>query len=126
MQGFRHRKSGIFYGHLKDFGKILGESDIFVLPSFYEGFPNALIEAMSVPLACISSNCVAGPSDIIQHERNGMLYEPGNIEELTTLLNILTGNTDLRQSLSNEAIKIRETLEFKKIAQQYLDFILGK
>ncbi len=116
----------VFYGHLKDFGKILGESDIFVLPSFYEGFPNALIEAMSVPLASVSSNCVAGPADIIRHEHNGMLYEPGNIEELTIILNNLIGNTDLRQSLSNEAIKIRETLEFKKIAQQYLDFILCK
>ena len=53
----------------------MGESEIFVLPSFYEGFPNALIEAMSVPLACISSDCVAGPGDIIEDGVNGLLVE---------------------------------------------------
>lgn len=116
----------LFHGHLKNFSKILGESDIFVLPSLYEGFPNALVEAMSVPLPCISSNCVAGPSDIIHHGINGMLYETGNIEELTYMLNTLIENKDLRITIANEAINIRNTLEFNKIAKQYLDFILSK
>jgi GalNAc-alpha-(1->4)-GalNAc-alpha-(1->3)-diNAcBac-PP-undecaprenol alpha-1,4-N-acetyl-D-galactosaminyltransferase len=111
-----------FYGHQKDFGQILGESEIFVLPSFYEGFPNALIEAMSVPLACVSSDCVAGPGDIIDEGVNGLLVEPGNVEALASALSGLIENIGLRERLASEAYKIRETLAFDKIAKQYLDF----
>jgi glycosyltransferase involved in cell wall biosynthesis len=112
-----------FYGFQKDFSVSLGQSDIFVLPSFYEGFPNALLEAMSVPLACISSNCIAGPSDIIEEGVNGLLVETGNVDALASALNRLIENPELRESLAHEAYKVRETLAFDKIAQQYLDFI---
>jgi GalNAc-alpha-(1->4)-GalNAc-alpha-(1->3)-diNAcBac-PP-undecaprenol alpha-1,4-N-acetyl-D-galactosaminyltransferase len=112
-----------FYGFKKDFANILGESEIFVLPSFYEGFPNALIEAMSVPLACISSDCVAGPKDIIEEGVNGLLVQPGNVDALTSSLNQLIENPELRKKLAYEAYKVRENLAFDKIAQQYLDFI---
>jgi glycosyltransferase involved in cell wall biosynthesis len=113
----------LLYGLLKDFEPILGESEIFVLPSFYEGFPNALIEAMSVPLACISSNCVAGPGDIIEDGVNGLLVDPGNVEALTSALNCLIENPGLRKRLASEAYKVRDTLAFDKIAQLYLDYI---
>lgn len=113
----------IFHGHLKNFNKLLGESEIFVLPSFYEGFPNALLEAMSVPLACISSNCVAGPSDIIEHGKNGMLVETGNVDELAVAIERLIADKELRENIAKEAYKVRETYKFDKIANQYLDFI---
>lgn len=113
----------IFHGHLKNFNQLLGESEIFVLPSFYEGFPNALLEAMSVPLACISSNCVAGPSDIIEHGKNGMLVETGNVDELAAAIERLIADKELRENIAKEAYKVRETYKFDKIANQYLDFI---
>jgi glycosyltransferase involved in cell wall biosynthesis len=115
----------IFYGHLRDFGNIIGESEIFVLPSFYEGFPNSLIEAMSVPLACISSDCTAGPSDIIEDGINGILFETGNTESLAESIEYLIRNPDLRIKLAKEAFKVREKLAFDKIAGLYLDFING-
>ncbi len=115
-----------FYGFKKDFSKVLGESDIFVLPSFYEGFPNALIEAMSVPVACVSSDCIAGPSDIIKEGINGLLVQPNNVEQLAFRLNRLIENPELRRRLATEAYKVRETYAFAKIAQQYLDFIFKK
>jgi glycosyltransferase involved in cell wall biosynthesis len=116
----------IFHGHLKDFSLQLSEAKIFALPSLSEGFPNALIEAMSLPLACIGSNCIAGPSDIIENDINGILVEPGNVDHLTSALNRLIENPDFRERLASEAYKVRETLAFDKIAQQYLDFIFQK
>lgn len=116
----------VFYGHLKDFASILASSDIFVLPSFYEGFPNALIEAMSVPLACISSNCVAGPSDIIENGINGILYETGNCEALTKELNYLMLNQSKRIEMSNAAFQVRDKYEFENIANQYLSVLFSQ
>lgn len=116
----------VFHGYQQNFSAILANCEIFVLPSLYEGFPNALVEAMSVPLACISSNCVAGPSDIIEHGKNGLLVEPGNVTELTNAIDYLIENPEIRDNLATEAFKIRETLNFEVIAKQYLDFILNR
>ena len=112
-----------FAGELVDFSRELSESQIFVLPSLSEGFPNALIEAMSVPLACISSDCVAGPSDIIEHGVNGILVKPNNIDELTLKIDELINNEELRIKLKNNAFQIIEDLEFNLIANRYLEFI---
>ncbi len=123
-------KSGItdrvvFYGQLRDFSKILGQSEIFVLPSLYEGFPNALLEAMSVPLPCISSDCIAGPGEVIDDGVNGLLVPPGNVDKLLESLNKLILNDQLRNNLCLNAIKVREKYDFHKIANQYLRFILS-
>lgn len=115
----------IFHGHLKDFTSVLASSDIFVLPSFYEGFPNALVEAMSVPLACISSNCVAGPADIIEHGKNGILYETGNKEALTNSLNNLMFDKIKRDEIAKSAYYVREKYKFDTIAKQYLDVLFN-
>lgn len=114
----------IFVGHQKNIGFYLSKARIFVLPSLSEGFPNALIEAMSVPLACISSNCVAGPSDIIKDGENGLLVEPANSKALLTAMNRLIADEDLRNSLADSAYKVRQSLDFDTIKERYLDFIL--
>ncbi|OQX81545.1 MAG: hypothetical protein B6D61_00535 [Bacteroidetes bacterium 4484_249] len=121
--GLNNRVS--FYGHKKEFSHILAASDIFVLPSYYEGFPNALIEAMSVPLACISSDCVAGPADIIQDGINGLLVEPGNVGTLASALNHLIENPELRKRLALAAYKVREQYNFYRIAKEYLGFLFS-
>lgn len=92
-----------FYGNPGDANRILGESEIFVLPSFRENFPCQLVEAMSVPLACISSNCVSGPSEIIRHGKNGLLFSVKNENELLYYLNRLTENKELIRQIQDQA-----------------------
>jgi GalNAc-alpha-(1->4)-GalNAc-alpha-(1->3)-diNAcBac-PP-undecaprenol alpha-1,4-N-acetyl-D-galactosaminyltransferase len=113
----------IFHGYQKDFSMQLSEALIFVLPSLSEGFPNALLEAMSVPLACISTNCVSGPADIITNGVNGLLVETGNAAALTQAINKLIEDTELREKLAIEAYSVRERYSFDTIIQDYLKFL---
>ena len=68
--------------------KLLWSTDIFLLPSLYEGHPKALLEAMSCGLPCIGAN-VEGIRAEIHHSRNGYLCEPspeGIAEAIKTVL----------------------------------------
>lgn len=114
----------IFHGHLSDFSLQLSEAQIFVLPSLKEGFPNALIEAMSLPLACISSDTFLGHNEIIKSGQNGILVQPGNIDELTLAIKELIDDEVLREKIKVNALKVRSDLNFENIAQKYLDIIL--
>ena len=114
-----------FHGHKKDFKDLLGAASIFVLPSFYEGFPNALIEAMSVPLACVSSDCVAGPREIINHGENGFLFETGNSDELSVILDELIANPSKLAVLEKNASTVIENYNFENVACQFLNEILN-
>jgi glycosyltransferase involved in cell wall biosynthesis len=116
----------IFYGHVLDFTEILAQSQIFVLPSLSEGFPNALIEAMSVPLACISSDCVSGPADIIGSGENGILVPPGNVEILNKVMDDLIENPSKCDQLARQAFQIRERLDIRRISNDFLSFISGE
>lgn len=113
----------IFHGHQKDFSSILRKTSIFVLPSLYEGFPNALIEAMSIPLACISSDCVAGPREIIQDGINGLLFEQKNVNDLFCKLNNLVSNTEQQIILRTEALKVRHEYSSDKIFELIKEII---
>lgn len=115
----------IFYGHLKDFRKQLSEAKIFVLPSLKEGFPNALIEAMTVPLPCICTDFFKGHSEIIKNNENGIIVEPANVSELCSALNVLINDESKRDLFASNAQKVREELKIEKIAGIYLDFILN-
>ena len=113
----------IFHGQLTDFRMQLSEANIFVLPSLKEGFPNALIEAMSVPLACIASDTFHGHHEIIKHGENGLLVQPANVDELTKALELLIENTQLREQVKTKAFELRQKLNFVTIADHYLKVI---
>jgi glycosyltransferase involved in cell wall biosynthesis len=114
-----------FHGHLNDFRKQLSEAKIFVLPSLKEGFPNALIEAMTVPLPCICADFFNGHNEIIQNNVNGIIVEPANVDELSNALNLLINDEKKRNLIASNAQKVKEDLKFEKIATVYLDFILN-
>ncbi|MEN6552456.1 MAG: glycosyltransferase family 4 protein [Methanobacterium sp.] len=106
--------------------KYMAESDIFVLPSLSEGFPNVILEAMAVGLPVISSK-VGGIPNIIQEGINGLLVEPMNSKDIANKILILLNNEDLRKKISiNNKIYVQKySLDtiVEKLEKIYIDAI---
>lgn len=63
--------------------EIYRSSDVFCLPSLYEGYPNVVVEAMASGLPVICSNCYENPY-IVEDGVNGFLFNPENVEEMVS------------------------------------------
>jgi colanic acid/amylovoran biosynthesis glycosyltransferase len=78
---------------------LLGTADLFVLPSFAEGVPVALMEAMSMQIACIST-FVAGIPELIEPETQGLLVPPSSQTHLTEAMASLITDPSRRMALA--------------------------
>lgn len=113
-------------GQVEDVDYEMAKAQIFAFTSIYEGFPNSLIEAMGFPLACISYDCIAGPSDIIEDGVNGFLIPFKNKELFRNKLKQLMDDEELRNQLKSKSIELRNKLSIEKIGDEYLKFMLSK
>tara|TARA_Y100000768_G_C23935155_1_gene662180 strand:+ start:282 stop:1355 length:1074 start_codon:yes stop_codon:yes gene_type:complete len=100
-----------------------GQAKIFALSSLYEGFPNALIDAMAHGLASISYDCHTGPKDIIEDNVNGLLVPLSNKKEYVEKLNSLMEDEQQRIFLSTEAKKVKEIYSLNMISEKYYNFV---
>lgn len=117
------RERVCFTGARKDVDALLARSSIFAFASLSEGYPNALLEAMAAGLCCISFDCVAGPSDIIDHERSGLLIPVGDIDAYALALQHLIDDRELRERLGQEALGVRRTNDIVRITDLLTRFI---
>jgi len=85
---------------------LLATADIYVLPTYNEGLPLALLEAMAWGLPVITTP-VSGIPDVVTSGKNGLLVTPGNIQQLSETIQLLIEDEDLRHSLGRVA---RETV----------------
>lgn len=113
----------IFSGISNDVQTLLSESTIFAFPSLYEGFPNALLEAMAVGVPCISNNCPTGPAEIIQDGINGFLVDIGDVNDFKKKLFELMSNFELRVLFSNQCKILRKQYSVKDITLKLTEFI---
>lgn len=97
----------------------LSESEIFVLSSNYEGFPNVLCEAMFAGCACISSDCVSGPRELINNGENGYLFDIGDSKTLSKQLETLINDDECRNKFSENAFNTVQRLTVENIFEKW-------
>lgn len=86
----------------EDVDRLLADTDVFILPSFSEGLPMAIIEAFAAGIAVIATP-VNAVVDVVQNERNGLLVEPGDVDAIATAILRLVEDPQLRQRLGETA-----------------------
>lgn len=98
---------------------LLAESEIFVLSSRREGFPNALLEAMASGCCVISTDCRSGPAEIISDGIDGVLVQVDNVEALASKLDALMTNAAERRRMGAAAAVSAERFRPERIAEQW-------
>jgi glycosyltransferase involved in cell wall biosynthesis len=81
---------------------LLARASAFVLPSFYEGQPLSLLQAMAAARCCVASDC-CGQRDLIQHGRTGLLFSAGDADALADRLEEAFRDDAMRQRLGQQA-----------------------
>jgi glycosyltransferase involved in cell wall biosynthesis len=106
-------------------------ADLFVLASRIaedgdrDGLPNVLMEAQSQRLACLATKLAAIP-ELIEHERTGLLVEPGDIAGLAAALDRLMSSPDLRIHLAAAgAARVRERFGFQATIDRLAELLGG-
>jgi glycosyltransferase involved in cell wall biosynthesis len=79
---------------------LLTNSDVFILPSYHEGLPMALLEAMGWGLPVITTP-VGGIPEVVTSYRNGLLIPPGDVQKLTEAMKLLIEDETFRIRLGN-------------------------
>ena len=108
-------KSIIHTGYQNDVRPYLSMSDVFVFPSYREGFPNVVMQAGCFEIPCIVSD-INGCNEIIQNGVNGLIIKPKSQTELREAMLKLHENDELRNEMSKRSRPIIE----KKYKQEYV------
>jgi len=122
-----------FTGNVKNPFAYLKKSDIFILSSESEGFPNSIIEALVCNLPIVSSDCISGPREILAPSSNiniqlkdsieiaeyGILFPVGDVEKLVESINLLLENEKLcNQYIEKGQIRVND-FSVEKIVKKY-------
>ena len=98
-----------FHGVVTDPSPLLATSRIFVLPSRFEGTPNALLEAMAHRMACIVSDASPGPLRLIEDGTNGLVVETDSAKSLADAMTRLSQEEQLQRTMGSAGLeRVRE------------------
>ncbi|MEI8048954.1 MAG: glycosyltransferase [Bacteroidota bacterium] len=111
-------------GSREDVDHFYQKSKIFAFTSSSEGFPNAVGEALSTGLPVIAFDCIAGPSDLISHDVNGLLIKLFDFDAFEVGLRKLIQDDSYRAKLASNTKTGMLRFAPEIIAESYLDFIL--
>lgn len=106
-------------GRTAQVGAWYARAAAFALVSDFEGFPNALMEAMAHGLPVVTTDCPTGPADLVTHDRNGLLVPLGDQQALQAALVRLAADPALRARLGAKAREVADAYSLPMIAAQW-------
>nr|WP_314624445.1 glycosyltransferase family 4 protein [uncultured Noviherbaspirillum sp.] len=106
-------------GLVGNLGDWYAQSDLYVMTSHFEGFPNTLVEALAHGVPVVSYDCDTGPRDIIRHGVDGLLIPLGDAQALHDGLDTVMGNEALRCRLAARAGEARERFSIERVAAMW-------
>lgn len=116
------------YIHLKGITynpkKVLSEAKFFILSSDFEGIPNALIEAMTIGLPCISTDCrPGGAALLLKNKKNGILVPPHNIQQLSEAMLYMATHPKESEAMGKQAKLISEEFTEDIIIEKWITYL---
>ncbi len=101
-----------------DIGRYYAEADVFCLPSFAEGVPVVLMEAMATGRAVVATR-IAGVPELVEDGVSGLLVAPGNVDELAVALDRLASSPEEREKMGLSGHRrVAEEFDAEKCAAQ--------
>lgn len=92
-----------FLGFRPDVLRVIQCFDVQLFPSHMEGTPNTLFEALAMGNTIVASN-IDGQGEILEHDRTGLLFAPGDDQAMAAQLSRVLGNPKLARSLRKQAL----------------------
>jgi glycosyltransferase involved in cell wall biosynthesis len=118
------REQIVFAGHRDDVKRFYGMASVFALPSYSEGTPNVLLEAMAAGLPVVATR-VGGIPELVTDGENALLVPPANPSELARALRKLLQSAALRNELTAAAAEVVDShsprLYFESMRQVFLE-----
>ena len=117
----------IYHGEIRDSKKIkelLSQNDVLICPSWSEGFPNVILEAMACGLAIIATN--VGAVAAMVSDKNGWLIEPANKEQLEAAIIDAIDSKELISKKENSLQLVLSTFNWDIISQKTIEAISNK
>lgn len=103
--------------HNADLVDLYRLADVFAVPSEAELQSLATMEAMACGLPVLAANVLALP-ELVSHEGNGFLFQPGDSGELATYIDILVGNITMREQLGAKSLEIIANHDREQVVNQ--------
>lgn len=112
-------ESGVmeYFGEQTDVGQYISQSSVFILPSYHEGTPKTVLEAMAMGRAIITSNA-PGCRETVVEGVNGYLVDVKDIDGLVEKMNFLINNPEIYLSMGKESYKIASNKYDVKLVNQ--------
>jgi len=125
LVAIKNLKNVIFLGFVNqsELPKLYAISDIFVLPSEQEPWGLVINEAMCAGLPVVTTHEIGAVPEIVKHELNGLIYDAGNIDQLTTHLERLVSDEELRVRMGKNGFNLIREYDYDLFSKRLVSIL---